>query len=95
MLTVTVRYSFPEAVFAQAEEHIRALIPATRAEPGCRTYQVFRATETPRTILFFEQYDDEAALDAHRASPHFERHGLQGIRLLAESREAGLYREFE
>jgi quinol monooxygenase YgiN len=94
MLTVTVRYVFPPSAVAAAEEHIRGLIPATRAEPGCRAYEVFRAVDTPNAYLFFEQYDDEAALDAHRASPHFAQHGLGGVRLLAESREAALYRAF-
>jgi len=95
MLTLTVRYVFPEGTEAAVDAHVRALIPATRAEPGCRRYEVFRAVEAPGTILFFEQYDNEAALDAHRASPHFERHGTSGIRQLAQSREATVYRALE
>ncbi|MBK9117785.1 MAG: antibiotic biosynthesis monooxygenase [Betaproteobacteria bacterium] len=53
------------------------------AEPGCLVYRVHRSTRDPRLFVFYEQYADEAAFDAHRNSPHIaafrarrEREGL-------------------
>jgi quinol monooxygenase YgiN len=95
MLTLSVTYVILPGRERDAETCLRGLIEGSRAEPGCRTYDVFRAKDDPRTYLIFEQYDDEAALAAHRASPHFERYGAAGLRTMMESRVAGLYEPFE
>ncbi|GAC1309767.1 MAG: hypothetical protein NVSMB21_16740 [Vulcanimicrobiaceae bacterium] len=94
MITLAVTYVFRAETLARAEGHLRDLIAPTRAEPGCRTYEIFRAKDDPHAFLFFEQYDDEAALDAHRASTHFERFGKNGIQTIAERRVATLYESF-
>ena len=47
-------------------------VPPTRQEPGCRDYRLFERVETPGTFQMHEQFDDEAALEAHRATPHFQ-----------------------
>ncbi len=53
------------------------------AEPGCLVYRVHRSTRDPALFVFYEQYADEAAFDAHRNAPHLaafrarrERDGL-------------------
>ena len=33
----------------------------------------------PDTVLIYEQYRDEAARDAHRASAHFQRWAIGGL----------------
>jgi quinol monooxygenase YgiN len=55
-----------------------------KTEPGCVLYRVHRATGDPDAFLFYEIYADDAAFDAHRASPHLaqyrkrrEQEGLQ------------------
>jgi len=40
------------------------------SEPGCLAYRVHRSTKDPDAFLFYETYADDAAFDAHRASPH-------------------------
>ncbi len=40
-------------------------------ESGCRQFTVSRSLEDPETFTLAEFYDDEAALDAHRKTPHF------------------------
>jgi quinol monooxygenase YgiN len=72
---------------AQVEEALRALAAAARAEPGCRFYRAARSVDEPRVFAIYEEYEDEAAFEAHAGSEHFRRYGLeQGIPLL-ESRE--------
>jgi quinol monooxygenase YgiN len=67
------------------------LTEATRAEPGCRMYLAHRSTEDPRRFFLYEQYDDRAALDAHRASAHFARYLTNGLARIIESRTPELY----
>jgi quinol monooxygenase YgiN len=41
-----------------------------KSEPGCLAYRLHRSTKDPDAFLFYEIYADDAAFDAHRASPH-------------------------
>ncbi len=63
----------------------------TREEPGCRMYQAHRSLSDPRRFFLYEQYDDQAAVDAHRASAHFEEFAKGRIFPILESRTPELY----
>jgi len=81
-----------EAIVLDALEK---LSPRSREEPGCRAYRPTRSVDEPRVFLVYEEYDDEAALEAHSASEHFRRYVLeQGIPLL-ESRERMFFRTLD
>lgn len=43
---------------------------ATRAEPGCLSYRFHADLEDPGAFFIFEEWRDQAALDAHFATPH-------------------------
>ena len=43
----------------------------SRKEPGCLMYQVHKHKTDARRFFIYEQYKDDAALEAHRTSPHF------------------------
>jgi quinol monooxygenase YgiN len=45
-----------------------------KTEPGCLAYRIHRSTTDPDAFLFYEIYVDEAAFDAHRASPHLAQY---------------------
>ena len=49
------------------------LTEESRKEPGCAMYQVHRHRTEPRRFFIYEQYKDEAALEAHRAAPHYAK----------------------
>ena len=51
---------------------LRRLMPLSRAEPGCLQYDAHRDPDDERRFFIFERYVDQAALDAHAASPHFQ-----------------------
>lgn len=53
-------------------EILEAITPLCRAEPGCRLYRAHRSTEDPRRFFIYEEYDDEAAFQAHAESEHVE-----------------------
>ena len=52
-------------------ESLRRLAPLSRAEPGCLQYDAHRDPDDPDRFFLFERYVDQAALEAHAASPHF------------------------
>lgn len=95
MITLVVNYLIRAGREAEAERYLRELISHSRREPGCRTYNVHRSIEEPREFLIYEQYDDAAALDAHRAAPHFAEFGKNGLQTIAERRVAATYEPFE
>ncbi|MDQ3934274.1 MAG: antibiotic biosynthesis monooxygenase [Actinomycetota bacterium] len=43
---------------------------ASVQEPGCQEYGFWFAFDDPNRLLVFERWDDQAALDAHFATPH-------------------------
>ena len=45
-----------------------------KTEPGCVAYRVHRSTSDPDAFLFYEIYADDAAFEAHRASPHLAQY---------------------
>jgi quinol monooxygenase YgiN len=40
-------------------------------EPGCRYFDVTVDTADDDHFVFYELYSDQAAIEAHRAAPHF------------------------
>ena len=60
-----------------------------RQEPGCRKFFVSRSEDNPDRFFLYEEYDDEAAFDAHLETPHFDRL-IRGaaLDLLEDSRKA-------
>jgi quinol monooxygenase YgiN len=91
MICLTVTYVIRAGAEAQATELFRTLAEATRQEPGNVMYVVHRSTTDARRFFLYEQYQDQAALDAHRRSPHFETYATNGLFHFSESRVAELY----
>jgi quinol monooxygenase YgiN len=73
---------------------LRQLVPASRAEPGCRIYQPYRDAAEPQVFRLFEVYDDEAAFQAHFESEHFQRLVLGEAIPLLDGRERAFYETF-
>jgi (4S)-4-hydroxy-5-phosphonooxypentane-2,3-dione isomerase len=40
-------------------------------EPGCMRFNVLHDQQDPDVYYFYEVYRDEAAIEAHRAAPHY------------------------
>jgi len=51
----------------------RELIAATKKEPLCIAYDLYRDEKDPGHFIFIEEWPDRAALDAHCDSEHFRR----------------------
>lgn len=63
------------------------LAARSRAEEGCVFYEVHQGRTEPNILMLYECYRDEAALDAHRSSEHFQQMVIGEIVPLLESRQ--------
>jgi quinol monooxygenase YgiN len=79
MISFTVRMRFDPTEVDEIRKHLVALAHASRLEPGCVSYIPHFLADDPNTVLIYEQYRDDAALDAHRASLHFAQHAIGGL----------------
>lgn len=57
---------------AQLQELLFAMAPLSRAEPGNLRWDVWREQGEGARFVLDELYKDNAAVAAHRASPHFQ-----------------------
>ena len=60
---------FMEAVEGRGDELAASYAgrcPAIREEPGCINFAFYRNVENPDQFILHEEWQDEAALDAHR-----------------------------
>ena len=67
------------------------LTEASRQEPGCQMYVVHRHRTEPRRFFIYEQYKDDAALEAHRSTPHFLQYAKKELSKIADRVEGNLY----
>lgn len=87
MLSFTVRLRFDPADHQQVSEILCHLTAASRQEPGCVSYIPHFIEGDTSTVLIYEQYADEAALDQHRAAPHFHQYAIGGLYQMMKNRE--------
>lgn len=66
----------------------------SRNEPGCLMYQVHKHKTDPRRFFIYEQYKDDAALEAHRNAPHFLQMAKKDLPKVADRTEGHLYEPF-
>ena len=56
---------------------LETMLAPSRAEPGCISYRFFYSHEDSECIIFYEQWQDMAAIEFHFATEHFEALGGQ------------------
>lgn len=61
----------PEVVDAFSRRLRRHAETSVAAEPGCHGFVVHQERGDPALFLLIETYEDEAALELHRVSPHY------------------------
>ena len=55
----------------QLREVLQGMLAPTRAESGCKLYELYESDSKGR-FYFYEIWESQAALDQHAASPHFK-----------------------
>ncbi len=79
MISFIVRMRFAQEDRNNVLEAARQLAEASRREPGCISYIPHELAGDSSLVMIYEQYRDEAALEAHRASPHFHQYAIGGL----------------
>lgn len=73
MLALIVEFRIKAAHVAAFDAAITENARASReTEPGCRQFDVCRDPKDPQVFFLYELYDDQAAIEAHLRSPHFQ-----------------------
>lgn len=73
MFVLVVRCTVKPGKADEFEHAVKTFVPTVRAnEPGCLGFQVSHSQVEPDVYLLYEQYQDEAALEAHRNTPYFK-----------------------
>jgi quinol monooxygenase YgiN len=75
----------------KCREYIKILQEHSRKEAGCLLYVGHQSTEDPRKFLFYEQYKDAVALEAHRKAPYFKQYVIDGLDAIMERRSRDLF----
>jgi quinol monooxygenase YgiN len=92
MIVLVARYQAKPGHGDEVEAALKQMAPLVKAhEPGCGLYQANRSRENPDQFLLYEQYVDEAALAAHRETPHFKQIIEGTIVPMLETREREFY----
>ena len=79
MISFIVRLRFKTEDREEIAGILRSLTAASRLEPGCVSYIPHTVEAEPDTVLLYEQYRDQAAVEAHRGTPHFQRWAIGGL----------------
>lgn len=51
------------------------MVTSTNSEPGCICYKLMQGVKDEGDFIFYEEYNDQAAIDFHNASDHFKTFG--------------------
>ena len=75
MITVNLYYKGSDGSAAAFAEEMESsgIAAEIRAEKGNLRYQYFQPLDDPETILLIDSWTDQAAIDAHHASPMMAR----------------------
>jgi quinol monooxygenase YgiN len=85
-ITLLAELALAEPVAETELGALAAVVGATRQEPGCLMYVAHVHAEDPKRVLFYERWQDQAALDAHNATAHLAAfRAFVGLRLAAPS----------
>jgi quinol monooxygenase YgiN len=65
----------------RVEDILKGMIPNVQKEKGTMHYILHRSKTDPAQFMFYEEYEDQAALDLHGATSYFKQLGkdLDGL----------------
>ena len=70
-ITVNLRYTGKNGNARKFAEEMMSggTVAAIRAEAGNLRYEYYQSFDDPETVLLIDSWEDQAAIDAHHASP--------------------------
>lgn len=73
LLTIVARIKAKPGLEARMQQDLISLLAPTRAESGCVTFDLLKDTNDPTVFVLYENWKDQAALDAHFQQPYVKR----------------------
>ena len=72
--TITKRVTFisKDGCEKQMKELLSAMVEPSKAEKGCIFYEIVQYKENPKKFMAVETWENEEALDGHKASAHYK-----------------------
>jgi quinol monooxygenase YgiN len=71
MIVVAAKFNGKPSSRSEILQMVAAISLLSRAENGCLTYQFYEQQPGGNEFLFFEEWRDQAALEAHFQTQHF------------------------
>lgn len=72
MILLIAKNTLQEGKQAEFIRIAESMAKESRKEAGCLSYELVQEETNDTVFYFVEKYQDEAALQAHRASGHFQ-----------------------
>jgi quinol monooxygenase YgiN len=73
-ITLTAKLTIKAGKEKEFETLMKGIVPKVRQEPGNRAYTMYRLKDNLRVFVFFEEYADQKAIQAH--GQHLKELGL-------------------
>jgi quinol monooxygenase YgiN len=70
-ITKRVTFIAKEGAQEKMKELLMAMVKPSKKEEGVIFYEIFQYKDNPRKFMAYESWEDEKALDGHKASPHY------------------------
>lgn len=92
MIVLVASYTGTPGSGDEIESNLKEMaVEVKNLEPGCAIYHACRSVDNRDFFMLYEHYVDQAALEAHRETPHFKRI-IEGVIVpLLEKRERAFY----
>jgi len=91
MIVLAVTWMAKMGREAEVAAIFEKLSAESRKEPGCLMYQVHKHKTDSRRFFIYEQYKDDAALEAHRTTTHFLQLAKKDLPKIADRTEGHLF----
>lgn len=73
LLTIIARIQAKPGMEQRMKEDLLSLLPPTRAEAGCVTFNLLEDTKDSTRFVLYENWKSQAALDAHFQTPYVKQ----------------------
>ncbi len=73
LLTIVARIKAKSGMEERMQQDLLSLLTPTRTEPGCITFDLLLDTNDSSVFLLYENWQNQAALDAHFQQPYVKQ----------------------
>ncbi len=71
MITIIAEFDVKTDKVESFLDAVKPLVEGSNAEAGCIRYELHKAMDSENNYTMMEEWEDQAAIDAHNISDHF------------------------